>query len=357
MKSVAIYGFAPQTRDLVHQSDADEIWTLNNFYNYNLPEGRVTRTFEMHALWMHASNVEKEPDNHYWGWLKSEHPFCIYMPKVRDDFIKDLQRLKSIASNGIDKLSETELTILGEELREVEIGIDFFKDCKSNIVRYPLEEIIDDTIPILDGINTDIFPPRGMHPYYISSIDYMSALAIYERFDRIEYYGVELREKTEWAMQKSGATFWAGFARGRGIEVLTPKDSVLINAPLYGLSGGDQLIPIQVPEHLKKQLTTEFDKQRNTHNHLSGRFFTIREERDKAFEDNDEETAKKLDDKLSELRVQMENAWRTMYMAEGGLNIVNYLINHENMNLRPLTLESITRLEQVVLEGEKEVEG
>ena len=50
MKSVAIYGFAPQTRDYVHKSDADEIWTLNNFYNYDLPEGRVTRTFEMHPV-------------------------------------------------------------------------------------------------------------------------------------------------------------------------------------------------------------------------------------------------------------------------------------------------------------------
>lgn len=355
MKSVAIYGFAPQTRDLINQSDADEVWSLNTFYNYGLPEDRVTRTFEMHSLWMHSIKAGQAEVDYYWNWLKDKHPFCVYFPKVRSDFAADFYRIKELVESGeYDQLDETEKTVLGEELKEIEIGLEFFKGCTADIRKYPLQEIIDDTIPILECINTDVFPPRGMEPYYISSIDYMTALAIYEGFDRIEYYGVELREKTEWAMQKSGATFWAGFARGRGIEVLVPKNSVLIAAPLYGISSGDQMIPIQVPEHLKKQLTKEFDDQRNKHNHLTGRFTVAKDKRDDAIQSQDAEAVARLDEELRGYRLEIENAWRQMYMAEGGINVLTYLIDHENMKLQPLTLESITRMEEIVLESEKE---
>jgi len=355
MKTVAIYGFAPQTRDLIEHSTADEVWSLNNFYNYGLPEERVTRTFEMHALWMMHPKEGYTNAEFYWDWLKEEHPFHIYVPKVRQDFVNDFYRIKHTFENGYADLEDVEKLILGEDLREVEIGLEFFADNKSDIRRYPLEDIIDDTIPILDCVNTDIFPERGMNPFYISTIDYMSALAIYEGFDRIEYYGVELREKTEWAMQKSGATFWAGFARGRGIEVLTPRDSVLISAPLYGLKGGDQLIPIQVPEQIKKELVTAFDEHRNVHNHLTGQFSVVKEIRDQFLLEGETKIADKLTEKLNELRNPIEKALISMYMAEGGLNLCNYLIDHENMKLQPpsVMLESITRLEEVVLEDGK----
>ena len=353
MKSVAIYGFAPQTRDLIDQSTADEVWSLNNFYSYGLEEERVTRTFEMHALWMQTPKGGATNAEYYWKWLQEEHPFCIYMPKIKQDFIDDFYRIKAIAENGYADLEDVEKTMLGEELREVEIGLEFFRGNKADIRKYPLDAIIDDTIPIIPDINIEVFPERGMKPYYISSIDYMIALAIYERFDRIELYGVELREKTEWAMQKSGATFWAGFARGRGIEVLTPSNSVLISAPLYGIKGGDQLIPIQVPEHLKKELTTEFDRQRNIHNHMTGQFSVTKDKYEEAVEAGEKEKAEKLEEQLKDLRMKIENAWRTMYMAEGGINVVNYLIDHENMMLQPLTLESITRLEEVIVKDEK----
>ena len=349
MKSVAIYGFAPQTRDYVLKSDADEVWSLNNFYNYGLPEERVTRTFEMHMLWIAAVYAQESrggiAGQAYWDWLKREHHFTIYMPKVRADFVREFEEIKKL---DVASLTESELQMHGIKLREIEIAFDFFnKDNQGNIVKYPLQEIIDATIPILPDINTEIFPERGMYPFYVSSIDYMSALAIYEEFDRIEYYGIELREKTEWAMQKSGATFWAGFARGRGIEVLTPKNSVLISAPLYGIETGDQMIPIQVPEELKRKLTMEFDRNRNIHNHHSGKFTVLTDTHKELMQNGDTEAAEKVMVKIREVQKAADEAMVHMYLAEGGMNAMSYLINHENLKLDALTLDSITRMEVI----------
>jgi len=55
--------------------------------------------------------------------------------------------------------------------------------------------------------------------YFSSSIDYMLALAIAERYDRIDLYGVLMRHHSEYQYQRPSAEYWIGFAKGRGIEV------------------------------------------------------------------------------------------------------------------------------------------
>jgi hypothetical protein len=331
MKSVAIYGFAPQTRDYVLESDADEVWSLNNFYNYGLPEERVTRTFEMHELWMASVYAQEERGNNagnqYWDWWKREHHFPIYMSNVRADFNRDLD------------------------------AFDFFdNDLNATILKYPLDEIIEDVFPKIPGIDTEKFPERGVKPYFVSSIDYMSALAVYEGFDRIEYYGVELREKTEWAMQKSGATFWAGVAMGRGIEVVIPTNSVLIKAPLYGIETGAQMIPIQVPEELKRKLLLEFDRNRNMHNHFTGKYTVLVDTHKELVAEENKDGAVKVFEKMREVQREADEAMVRMYLAEGGMNAMSYLINHENLKLEPLTLQSVTKMESLEEETDPERE-
>ena len=347
MKSVAIYGFAPQTRGLIEHSNADEVWSLNCFYNFGLDESRVTRTFEIHNLWHHWINRELPGADYYWRWLREKHPFCVYVPKVRQDFVDDYYRIKAICENGYGDLGDDEKYLLSQELKQVEIAMNFFRDVKGDIRRYPLEAIMDDTIPLIPHIDTGLFPERGIEPYYISSIDYMIALAIYERFDRIELYGVELREQTEWAMQKSGATFWVGFARGRGIDVYIPKKSVLMSAPLYGKDEGDQMIPIQIPEMIRREMQKEFDSQRNIHNHLSGKFSFLMDQLKSA---EDEAAKEKTNKEISNVREQIENAWRKMYMALGSVHVLTHLIDNENMELDVGDLlVDITRLETIVV--------
>ena len=358
MKTVAIFGFAPQTRELVLESDAEEVWSLNNFYNYGLPEERVTRTFEMHELWMQAVYAFERTDNirgkMYWDWLRTPHPFPIYMAKTRQDFVEMYRDVKQKQADGFfDGMDEFDLQKWGLKLREIEIAYDFFNENKAEIRRYPLEDIIAEFFPTIPTLDPVKFPESGILPYFVSSIDYMSALAIYEGFERIEYYGVELKEKTEWAMQKSGATFWAGIAKGRGIEIVIPRNSVLISAPLYGIDTGAQMIPVQVPEELRRQLSLEFDRQRNLHNHFTG-VYTAQVDALKASEANGtaaEEVAR-LKEGIAKTQQEAEGAVVKMYLAEGGMNAMTYIINHEDFKMVPLTLESITRLEYIDDENE-----
>jgi hypothetical protein len=332
----------------------DEVWSLNNFYNYGLEEELVTRTFEMHQLWhQYIYANEKANDNvrgeFYWDWLRSEHPFPIYMAKVWADYLQEFREIKKL---DLDSLDDVEKDLTCVKLREIEIAYKFFKDNKSTILRYPLEAIIEDVLPPIPGIDTALYPERGMMPYFVSSIDYMSALAIYEGFDRIEYYGVELKEKTEWAMQKSGATFWAGIARGRGIEVVVPSNSVLISAPLYGIETGAQMIPIQVPEELKRLLGLEFDRQRNLHNHYTGKYTVLTDRYKGLVEEGNDEEATEVQKEMASVQRDADNAVIKMYLAEGGMNAMAHIIKNEDLALEPLTLESITRLEYI--EGEEE---
>ena len=359
MKSVAIFGFAPQTRELIRDSDADEVWALNNFYNYDLPEERVTRTFEMHELWMQDVYAFKRTDNirgkFYWDWLRTKHPFPIYMAKVWTDFLDEFREVKRIWQERGDSLDEAELQKYGAKLAEIEIAHSFFQGNQAEIRKYPLQEIIDEFMPVVPGLDYERFPERGIMPYFVSSIDYMSALAIYEGFERIEYYGVELREKTEWAMQKSGATFWAGIALGRGVQIVIPRQSVLISAPLYGIDTGAQMIPVQVPEELRRQLSLEFDKQRNFHNHYTGKYTVLADQLKKFLEEGNQAAADTTREEMKRVQAEADGAVTKMFLAEGGMNAMTYIINHEDFKLVPLSLETITRLEY--LEGENEPES
>lgn len=91
-----------------------------------------------------------------------------------------------------------------------------------NTIEYPIEEI------------KKAFPVH----YFMNSMAYMFALAIYEGFGRIETYGIDLRYFTDlggehdynhnWLDETHCAAFWAGIAIGRGIDVVTTKRSSLM---------------------------------------------------------------------------------------------------------------------------------
>lgn len=55
--------------------------------------------------------------------------------------------------------------------------------------------------------------------YFSNSIDYMIALAIYEKATSIDLYGVNMLAGDEWAYEKPGVDYWCGQAMGRGIEI------------------------------------------------------------------------------------------------------------------------------------------
>lgn len=76
----------------------------------------------------------------------------------------------------------------------------------------------------------------GVEEFFTSSVDYMLALAIHERVDRIALHGVDLWAAShERGTQRNGAHYWIGIARGRGIEVVIPDHSSLCKIErMYG---------------------------------------------------------------------------------------------------------------------------
>lgn len=190
MRKVALVGFSSLTLPYVKDSKADEFWTLNHavFCQSVLP--RIDRLFELHHRdWYMRAEMEKA--NIYDEWLRKAHPFPIYM-------------------------QENELT-----------------DLVPSGVRYPFEEIVGTLLPHLRRAEGGEFT-ETITKYFTSSIAFMIALAIYEGFDSIEIYGVDMDNNTEYGYQKSCAEFWIGLALGRGIQVVIPEPCLLLNAPLYG---------------------------------------------------------------------------------------------------------------------------
>jgi len=94
---------------------------------------------------------------------------------------------------------------------------------------------------------------------FLSSVDYMMGLAIYEGFERIELYGVEMGSDTEYRYQREGIKFFVGNAVARGIEVYAPENATLFSGKKYGYEGG-QMIFRQDLERLKEQVQMRRDK-------------------------------------------------------------------------------------------------
>jgi hypothetical protein len=70
--------------------------------------------------------------------------------------------------------------------------------------------------------------------YFNSSFDYMVALALLQRYERIEVYGFDMAGDNEYSLQKPSAEFWLGVAAGRGVEIYLPEQSKLLSGNLYG---------------------------------------------------------------------------------------------------------------------------
>jgi len=143
---------------------------------------RFDRIFELHKYgWFLRKGQHRLTKYH--NWLHQAHPFPIYMQK----------EYKSFPSS----------------------------------VRYPIE-----------AVNDLVFGKllRGGKPnlYYTSSFGYMLGLAILEEIPRVEIYGIDMTNETEYWYQKHAAEFMIGVALGRGMEVVLHPLSELCKAQQYG---------------------------------------------------------------------------------------------------------------------------
>jgi hypothetical protein len=185
MPSVALYGFATETREGVWQSKADEVWSIGWAYKYDTP--RLDCILEIHPIWLQARSQKPEyvkPRDH-WDWLKANHTIPIYMLKAHP---------------------------------EVPMAIS-----------YPIQEAMR------------LVPPYRRKKVFTSSFPYLVALAILKGYNPIKAYGFEMGSDTEYAYQREGAAYWIGYCDAKGIELVLPENTHLLKNKLYGYEGGQMI--------------------------------------------------------------------------------------------------------------------
>lgn len=285
MSTLALLGGAEITRGAIAQSKADEMWTMNWFYLYDWVP-RIDRLFEMHPIWMYGQTGKPEHKKiaDHWKWLlQTEKPFPVYM----------LARLNQVPQ----------------------------------CVPYPLKEV---TRRIFDN---KLFRGDNYVDYYSSTIDYMLALAIYEKMEgitaleRIELYGIEMGSETEYRYQREGATFFMGRAIGVGIEIAIQPNSVLLKKRKYGYEGGQMIFR----QDLERMLTNFQQQKKEAEARLQfaeGRLSVLKDD------------GKGTEEELSEAQKACTRARDDLMVASGAEQTVIYEIQEIDLEEPDLTLEN-----------------
>jgi len=182
-KKVAIVGFA-NGRDKAPFDNPDyEIWTVNNLHQF-VP--RQDRMFEIHQRWTWDGQLHGKP---------------------ADEHVKFMQTCGIPVYN-----------------------CQVFDDIPTSI-RYPIELMTEEFGMQRAGFSN----PNHKDGYWTNTISMMIALAIYEKFDVIEVYGVDMAVGTEYNEQRPSCEYYLGIAKGRGIEVKIPAECDLLKSRfIYG---------------------------------------------------------------------------------------------------------------------------
>ncbi len=178
-KTVALVGAAFTTAPWApFGEEGVDIWACNESHDSPwMKEEFVSAWFQLHPKW----SFTKDERHKHWEWLQKEHPFPIYMQMVFDDV--------------------------------------------PSSVKYPLLEIQK-----LINIERGEFPIKKI---FSSTFNYQIALAIYQGFERIEIFGIELLLEGEYTHQREAMAYWLGKADGMGVEVWLPEQCSLLVQPLY----------------------------------------------------------------------------------------------------------------------------
>ena len=289
-RSVAVVGFAWDSLQFAKDSQADEMWTVNFAWDYPVP--RIDRLFEIHPIEVLAFNAKRGKggrDEKHFKWLQEEHDFPIYTyadytGKNVLDGLEDI--LVAWLLNG--RLSEKtyqKYWVLYQDIIENPPRIP-------NSVPYIFENL-DSIFELLHREN------RPDQVYMPSTISYMLAMAIFEGFERIEIYGVEMSEGTEYKYQLRGTEALMMYAMGKGIDVCLTEHCKLMNIKPY--HEGLQMITRQTLEKHKKIYEQKRVDALTKTNFVRGQMETAEKDKTAEFA----EMQKNIDD---EKNIQKKNA-------------------------------------------------
>lgn len=193
-KKVAIVGFAPSWNKVPWDDEDMEVWGLNELYNFfrQVPNSHAERWFEIHS----PNSPSKNTPQHR-AWLKKA-TIPIYMQRHYDEI--------------------------------------------PSSVSYPKDEVIK------------FFEAKGHmgKQYFTNSISWMIALAIYEGFEEIQIFGVDMATDSEYGSQKPSCEYFIGIAEGMGIKTYLPCESDLLKAGvLYGYES-DNTMRLKIKGRIKE---------------------------------------------------------------------------------------------------------
>lgn len=183
-KTVAIVGRGKTCQYAPFDSAEVDIWAFNDNAHVLHSTQRLDLCLEMHPDWENAPRLEGVPGiSEYRAWLKQPHNFPIY-------------------THGIDRRIPAS-------------------------VAYPFAKI--------NHIfrNTLYKGPTQVNDFYTSTTPYAIALAILQAYRRIELYGIELTQETEYREHRDAVFFWMGRASAMGIQIGVHEDSKLFKSSLY----------------------------------------------------------------------------------------------------------------------------
>lgn len=209
MRTVALVGFADTTRHYAYHLPPDvELWTLNRLWCLEENFTRIDRLFEMHTYEYLADpkcfdtqESRRLGEKAHIDWMREHHPFPVYAVKAHPQFPAS--------------------------------------------VAYPFQAVNED---VFCHIWRDVEHVR----LFASTFDYMIALAIHEKVDRILIYGFEMATSTEYAYQRDSGMILIGVAGGRGIDVVIPEESQLIpKLKLYGYECGQMITRQTLESYLR----------------------------------------------------------------------------------------------------------
>ena len=182
-KVVNIVGTGYRWEDCTWNIPGEDYWTLNNMHGPDfMKDHRVDLWFQMHQPGSGEGHVD---DESHIQWLREPEGPAVMMQQVHPEFPRS--------------------------------------------VRYPIEDIINYCCPKRVGGHP--------YPYFTNSVDFMTCLAMYHKFDVIKLWGVEFvsTQDDEYIKMRQSCEYYIGKAEGMGIRVIVQDHSSLLKADhFYG---------------------------------------------------------------------------------------------------------------------------
>lgn len=181
-KKVAIVGCSDSKNLAPFNDPSWEIWGVNNLF-YHIP--RYDRWFEIHSVkkedgqWYRRGNIDLKVGKFDWS--------TEFRGQNVNKYLGDLSKMTC------------------------PIYMQQHWDAIPTSTPYPLKEI------------TDTFGN-----YFTNTVSWMLALAIYEGFEEIGIWGVDMAVSTEYYYQRPSCEYFIGLAIGRGIKVTIPPEADLL---------------------------------------------------------------------------------------------------------------------------------